>query len=192
MTSSATTSSAAWAEEELQQQHKHPRPRSKPRVAPEDRVYEPDGFYLRAACLCVRDASEREVLLVSSPRWGPDCWLVPGGKLQLGESSEGGAAREALEEAGAVGAVGRCLGSFDNGERRHRTRVYVLRVTALLEHYQEGDVRRRAWFGLEEAKRLLAGHHVAHCDYVTALAGGGERQMQNPQAVNNDSSVGTS
>ncbi len=151
---------------------------------PEDsRVYDFDGFYLRAACLCVRDASEREVLLVSSPRRGPDRWLVPGGKLDPGETSEAAAARETLEEAGAVGVLGRRLGVFDNEARGHRTSVYVLHVDRLLDTYLEGDVRRRRWFGLEEAKRALDGHHKSHIEYVAALDRGGGNVKQDANTV---------
>jgi diphosphoinositol-polyphosphate diphosphatase len=45
--------------------------------------------------------------------------------------------REAMEEGGVVGKLGRYLGVFDNPERRHRTRVYVLRVSHLLVNLQE-------------------------------------------------------
>ncbi len=150
----------------------------KPRVPPEDLSYDDDGFYLRAATVCVRDETESQVLLVSSPRWGPDCWLVPGGKVQKGESCERGAAREALEEAGVSGRVGRCLGSFDNVSRRHRTWVYVLHVDALLEEYDDANIRRRSWFHVDEAKRMLVGRHATQCQYVSALENQQQQQQQ--------------
>jgi diphosphoinositol-polyphosphate diphosphatase len=50
----------------------------------------------------------------------------------LNECPEKSAMREAMEEGGVVGNLGRYLGVFDNVERRHRTRVYVLRVSHLL------------------------------------------------------------
>lgn len=167
------------------------RKRCKPRVAPEDLMYDPDGYYLRAASVCVRDATEREVLLVSSPARGPDCWLVPGGKVQAGETGPAAAAREALEEAGAAGAVGRLLGTFDNAERRHRTRVYVLTVAQLLDRYEEADIRRRSWFPVEEAKARLTGHHLVHRSYVEALRQGrpGGDVDDDDKAVTNDAAV---
>ena len=48
------------------------------------------------------------------------------------ECPEKSAMREAMEEGGVVGSLGRFLGSFDNPERRHRTRVYVLMVSHLM------------------------------------------------------------
>jgi ADP-ribose pyrophosphatase YjhB (NUDIX family) len=47
-------------------------------------------------------------------------WIIPGGKVKAEEEPESSAEREALEEAGVVGSLGRCLGVFDNTERRHR------------------------------------------------------------------------
>ena len=63
-------------------------------------------------------------------------WIIPGGKVQLNECPEKSAMREAMEEGGVVGKLGRYLGIFDNVERRHRTRVYVLRVSHLLVRQQ--------------------------------------------------------
>lgn len=50
-----------------------------------DRVYDVDGYCLRAACVCVRaTGEEREVLLVSSAR-RDGSWIIPGGKRQPDE-----------------------------------------------------------------------------------------------------------
>lgn len=61
------------------------------------------------------------MLLVSSSA-DPNRWIIPGGKVKQNETAEVSAAREAMEEAGVVGCLGRCLGVFDNIERRHRTK----------------------------------------------------------------------
>ena len=86
----------------------------------------------------MKDSNESEVLLVSSSA-RPQKWIIPGGKVKPEEEPETSAAREALEEAGVVGKLGRCLGIFDNMERRHRTRVYILTVEQLLEQYDVGS-----------------------------------------------------
>ena len=86
----------------------------------------------------IKDSNESEVLLVSSSA-RPQKWIIPGGKVKPEEEPETSAAREALEEAGVVGKLGRCLGIFDNMERRHRTRVYILTVEQLLEQYDVGS-----------------------------------------------------
>ena len=72
----------------------------------------------------------------------PQKWIIPGGKVKPEEEPETSAAREALEEAGVVGKLGRFLGIFENKERRHRTRVYILTVEQLLEQY---DVSNSLW-----------------------------------------------
>jgi diphosphoinositol-polyphosphate diphosphatase len=127
---------------------------TKVKIPPEDRIYDSDGYWLRAACVCVKDHSESEVLLITSSAH-PDRWIVPGGKMQLNESPEFSAMREAIEEGGAIGLLGRSLGTYDNTDRRHRTKVFVLYVNQLAEDYDDKDLRRRKWFSVDEAQKLL-------------------------------------
>ncbi|MEE6492978.1 hypothetical protein FKM82_016689 [Ascaphus truei] len=100
------------------------------------RTYDEDGFKKRAACLCFRSAAEDEVLLVSSSRY-QDRWIVPGGGLEPEEEPSTAAAREVCEEAGVKGTLGRLLGVFENSDRKHRTFVYVLIVTEVLEDWED-------------------------------------------------------
>lgn len=54
------------------------------------------------------------------------------------EEEPGGAAvREVYEEAGVKGKLGRLLGIFENQDRKHRTYVYVLTVTEILEDWED-------------------------------------------------------
>lgn len=101
------------------------------------RTYDPEGFKKRAACLCFRSEREDEVLLVSSSRY-PDRWIVPGGGLEPEEEPGSAAIREVFEEAGVKGKLGRLLGVFEqNQDRKHRTYVYVLTVTEVLEDWED-------------------------------------------------------
>nr|XP_019575397.1 PREDICTED: diphosphoinositol polyphosphate phosphohydrolase 3-beta isoform X3 [Rhinolophus sinicus] len=101
------------------------------------RTYDPEGFKKRAACLCFRSEREDEVLLVSSSRY-PDRWIVPGGGLEPEEEPGSAAVREVFEEAGVKGKLGRLLGVFEqNQDRKHRTYVYVLTVTEILEDWED-------------------------------------------------------
>lgn len=60
-----------------------------------------------------------QVLLVTSSR-RPDNWIVPGGGVEPNEEPACTAVREVLEEAGVIGALGRCLGMFEvSVERTH-------------------------------------------------------------------------
>ncbi|KAM9671920.1 diphosphoinositol polyphosphate phosphohydrolase 2 isoform 3-T3 [Trichechus inunguis] len=101
------------------------------------RTYDREGFKKRAACLCFRSEQEDEVLLVSSSRY-PDQWIVPGGGMEPEEEPGGAAVREVYEEAGVKGKLGRLLGIFEqNQDRKHRTYVYVLTVTEILEDWED-------------------------------------------------------
>merc|ERR1719410_2014806 len=63
---------------------------------------------MRAACVCVRSTNEQEVLLVT----GGHGWIIPGGKVEPREVNNPSvsAIREAREEGGVVGKLGRYKG----------------------------------------------------------------------------------
>ena len=52
------------------------------------------------------------MLLVSGSK-DPDRWVVPGGGIEPTEDAGVAAIREAREEAGVKGDLGRCLGIFE-------------------------------------------------------------------------------
>ncbi|XP_043943587.1 diphosphoinositol polyphosphate phosphohydrolase 2 isoform X2 [Protopterus annectens] len=134
------------------------------------RTYDGEGFKKRAACLCFRNEREDEVLLVSSSRY-PDQWIVPGGGLEPEEEPGGAAAREVFEEAGVKGKLGRLLGVFENQARKHRTYVYVLTVTEVLEHWEDSVNigRKREWFKIEDAIKVLQCHKPVQAEYLEKL-----------------------
>ncbi|KAL4236681.1 Diphosphoinositol polyphosphate phosphohydrolase 2 [Mactra antiquata] len=121
------------------------------------RTYDDDGFRRRAACLCFRSKSEDEILLVSSSKH-KDQWIVPGGGIEPEEEPTIAAVREAFEEAGAVGVLGRKIGVFENVEKMHRTNLYAFVVTDLVEDWEDriNMGRRRQWFSIDAAKVELA------------------------------------
>jgi len=131
-------------------------------------LYDADGFRLRAACVCVRSVAEEEVLLVSR-RSGPG-WIIPGGKIEPEEMLNPAlsAIREAREEAGVIGTLGRFLGTFENKDRGHRTRVFVLYVQELEVDWAESG-RERQWFSLSEAQSLLNSNRPIHSNYLDSL-----------------------
>lgn len=89
--------------------------------------------------------------------------------MQLNEAPEFSAMREALEEGGAIGNLGRYLGSFDNSDRRHRTKVFVLYVNRLAEEYEDQDFRVRKWFSVDEAHKLLGAFKPIQANYLVAM-----------------------
>ncbi|XP_041651791.1 nudix (nucleoside diphosphate linked moiety X)-type motif 4a [Cheilinus undulatus] len=135
------------------------------------RTYDGEGFKRRAACLCFKSEKEDEVLLVSSSRH-PDQWIVPGGGMEPEEEPCGAAVRETYEEAGVKGKLGRLLGIFEhNQDRKHRTYVYTLIVTETLEDWEESVNigRKRMWFKVDEAIRVLQSHKPDHAEYLRTL-----------------------
>lgn len=137
------------------------------------RTYDGDGFKKRAACLCFRNDTEQEVLLVSSSRY-PDKWIVPGGGMEPEEEPNIAAVREVCEEAGVKGTLGRLVGIFENRDRKHRTYVYVLIVTEVLEDWEDSVNigRKREWFKIQDAIEVLQCHKPVQATYFTALQEG--------------------
>uniref|UniRef100_I1E4X7 diphosphoinositol-polyphosphate diphosphatase n=1 Tax=Mus musculus TaxID=10090 RepID=I1E4X7_MOUSE len=128
------------------------------------RTYDGDGYKKRAACLCFRSESEEEVLLVSSSRH-PDRWIVPGGGMEPEEEPSVAAVREVCEEAGVKGTLGRLVGIFENQERKHRTYVYVLIVTEVLEDWEDS-------VNIEDAIKVLQCHKPVQASYFETLRQG--------------------
>lgn len=136
------------------------------------RYYDVDGFKKRAACVCVRNENENEVLLISSSR-NDNYWIVPGGGIEDNENPEEAAAREVYEEAGVQGRLGRFLGVFESVNRKHRTSVFIFIVDKEFEEWEEHKVlgRNRKWFELNEAKYELDKHKPMQGTYLSLLKG---------------------
>jgi len=111
---------------------------------------------LQAGCVPVRGVYPAlEVLLVTSRYTGE--WIAPKGNIDADEEPEEAAEREAFEEAGVRGRIARQLGCFTypRGTTVVCIDVFALVVTEELPRWPEQLVRRRKWFPLEEALRVV-------------------------------------
>jgi uncharacterized protein len=101
--------------------------------------------------------AELQFLLITSRQ--ARRWIIPKGNIDLHMSPHAAAAQEALEEAGAVGEIGRQpIGIFhyrkEMGEGSAviaEVAVFPLEVVKLLDEWQERDWRLRKWFSQTEA-----------------------------------------
>jgi diphosphoinositol-polyphosphate diphosphatase len=60
------------------------------------RIFDKDGFLLRASCICVKNEAEDEILLVSSARHCEQ-WIIPGGGVEPNETQQVAAMREVID-----------------------------------------------------------------------------------------------
>jgi 8-oxo-dGTP pyrophosphatase MutT (NUDIX family) len=101
--------------------------------------------------------SRTEVMLVTSRQ--TQRWIIPKGWPQKGKAPYHSAAREAFEEAGVVGAVGRrSVGSFpyekrlkDGGVVVCEVHVFPLKVTRQSKQWPEKEQREIKWLSANEA-----------------------------------------
>jgi 8-oxo-dGTP pyrophosphatase MutT (NUDIX family) len=98
-----------------------------------------------------------EVMLITSRETGR--WVVPKGWPQKGRAPHAVAAREAYEEAGLVGNIGKHrIGTYRYAKRLSlqstvvcKVSVFPLHVEQELEEFPEKLVRRRCWLTPREA-----------------------------------------
>lgn len=103
-----------------------------------------------------------EVMLVTSR--GTRRWVLPKGWPEHDESLFDAAAREAAEEAGLSGSVGRTeIGRFYYGKQlasgaewRCEVHVFPLEVDRVADKWPERKQRQREWFSVEEAARRVS------------------------------------
>jgi 8-oxo-dGTP pyrophosphatase MutT (NUDIX family) len=105
--------------------------------------------------------SRTEVMLVTSRE--TQRWIIPKGWPQKGKAPHDSAAREAFEEAGVVGAVGkRAVGSFPYQKRLKngvvtvcQVHVFPLRVRRQSKQWPEKEQREVKWVSAKEAAETV-------------------------------------
>jgi 8-oxo-dGTP pyrophosphatase MutT (NUDIX family) len=114
-------------------------------------------LYRQAAVVPFRIRDERiEIALVTTV--SGKRWIVPKGSLDDGERSCDAAIRETEEEAGLIGDLERKpLGRYHfwRANERYVVKVYLMRVTMVLDHWLEARLRRRRWIAVDKAATLV-------------------------------------
>lgn len=128
---------------------------SVPKKAPSRRVQ-------YAALPWRRNNLTTEVMLVTSR--GTGRWIIPKGWPMKGKAPHAAAAREALEEAGVVGQIGKePIGSFSHNKLLKRgdavvceVQVYPLQVTRQRKTWPEQGKRQLQWLSTSEAAKKVS------------------------------------
>jgi 8-oxo-dGTP pyrophosphatase MutT (NUDIX family) len=101
-----------------------------------------------------------KVLLITGRRSRK--WIIPKGNPMKRLPPHHAAAREAFEEAGAIGAIeGRSRGHYRHRKRKARRQlhcrvaVYVMAVEKRLERFPEQDERAVRWFTVDDARSVI-------------------------------------
>ena len=109
----------------------------------------------------VSNGSRAEFMLVTSRETRR--WVIPKGWPKKGKSPHRSAAREAFEEAGVIGAVGRrSVGSFsyekrlkNGGSVECEVRVFPLEVRRQNKQWPEKQERRIKWLSASDAAKKV-------------------------------------
>ncbi|GMR52953.1 hypothetical protein PMAYCL1PPCAC_23148 [Pristionchus mayeri] len=127
-----------------------------------ERQRDHEGFRLRSAGVCMRgEGRETRLLLVSGGKDG-EKWVVPGGGIEKGEAAEEAAVRELEEEAGVRAETKEIIGVFQDDNRKHRTRVFVMIEREEMAEWDDGRFgRRRCWMPIVEALTKVKESHIA-------------------------------
>ncbi|WP_245190959.1 NUDIX hydrolase [Jannaschia formosa] len=118
--------------------------------------------------------NEVQVLMVTSRDTGR--WVVPKGWTMKDLKPWAAAATEALEEAGVTGHVAKeVFGTYSYDKRLDdgstvpcRVRVYPMIVTDTRSRWKEKSERKRAWFAVAKAAKLVDEPELA--DLLLSLA----------------------
>ena len=102
-----------------------------------------------------RKNGKLQICLVTS-RSG--AWTFPKGTIEIGDSSEETALKEAGEEAGLTGAVeGVPIGhyTYPKWGTQLTVEVHLMRVEKAAKQWDEKDTRERVWFEPDDAREAL-------------------------------------
>ena len=118
---------------------------------------------IQYACLPFRERADGsiEIMLITSR--GTRRWVIPKGWPMKGRKPHASAAREALEEAGLVGEVGKVpIGSYGYGKRLKsgevvhcQVEVFPMKVKSQRKRWPEKGQRSLRWFDPAQAAEAV-------------------------------------
>lgn len=112
----------------------------------------------QSGCVVYRPSRGRsvEVLLVTSTNKGK--WGFPKGGVEHNLTKKESAAKEVYEEAGVIGKITARLGEFTYNKegRQQHVIMYAMRYKRKSPDWQEEGMRKRKWFTLNEARKVLS------------------------------------
>jgi 8-oxo-dGTP diphosphatase len=106
------------------------------------------------------DRPERPIVLIER-RYPPPGWAIPGGFVDVGETVEDAAVREAREETGLVITLQRLLGVYSDPARDPRGHTVTVTYIATASGNPEAadDAKHLGVFSLEQIPSPLAFDH---------------------------------
>jgi 8-oxo-dGTP pyrophosphatase MutT (NUDIX family) len=117
----------------------------------------PDFWYRQSGVIPYRIKNDMlQILLITSRK--KKRWIIPKGIVENGLKPYESAGKEALEEAGVVGIVGKeSIGKYKYKKwgGTVKIKIYPMRVKSLLDDWDEIDYRKRRWFSFNEAKETI-------------------------------------
>lgn len=116
-----------------------------------------------------------EVLLIKRGREPfAGSWAIPGGFVDVGETTEDATRRELVEETGLRGDIVDLLGVYSDPARDPRghtvSAVYVLKVSGIVDIAAGDDAAEARWFPLDKLPPLAFDHARILADAARWLA----------------------
>ena len=125
-------------------------------------------------CVVITKESEPKVLLIQrgiEPYKG--CWALPGGFMNMDETTEQCAVRELEEETGLVVSELQQIGAYSKVDRDPRGRTvtvaYLVRVDAPVPVTGQDDAAKAEWFPLSALPHLAFDHEDIMKDAIKLL-----------------------
>ena len=108
-----------------------------------------------------------EMMIVTTA--GRNGWTIPKGHIEPGYSASASACKEAFEEAGILGdLIKPNIGTYtyDKYGRICCVKVFLLKVTKVLDQWPEQYLRTRKWASIDKASRCVSKNDLSRLIYT--------------------------